>query len=82
MKIKLTCGLVGLALVFGSALAVGKSQIRDIILETYPGARITEIERETYKGKKVFEVDFQHGGEKLEAILSLDGDFIKVGIDD
>ncbi|MCP4471658.1 MAG: PepSY domain-containing protein [Gammaproteobacteria bacterium] len=81
MMIKLTCGLVGLALVFGSAHAVGKSQIRDIILEAYPGARITEIERETYKGKKIFEVDFQHGGEKLEAILSLDGDFIKVDID-
>ena len=69
-------------LVCGSALAVGKSEIRDIILEAYPGAKITEIERETHKGQKVFEVDFQHGGEKLEAILTLEGDFIKVCIDD
>lgn len=82
MMIKLCCGLVGLVLVCGSALAVGKSEIRDIILDAYPGAKITEIERETHKGQKVFEVDFQHGGEKLEAILTLDGDFIKVGIDD
>jgi uncharacterized membrane protein YkoI len=82
MMTKLCCGLVGLVLVCGSALAVGKTQIRDIILEAYPGARITEIERETYRGQKIFEVDFQHGGEKLEAILSLDGEFIKVGIDD
>ena len=82
MMIKLYWGLMGLVLVCGSALAVGKSEIRDIILEAYPGAKITEIERETHKGQKVFEVDFQHGGEKLEAILTLEGDFIKVGIDD
>ena len=82
MQIKLCWGLVGLVLVCGSAFAIGKSEIRDIILEAYPGAKITEIERETHKGQKVFEVDFQHGGEKLEAILGLDGDFIKVGIDD
>ncbi|MCP4765654.1 MAG: PepSY domain-containing protein [Gammaproteobacteria bacterium] len=82
MQIKLCWGLIGLVLVCGPALAVGKSEIRDIILEAYPGAKITEIERETHKGQKVFEVDFQHGGETLEAILSLEGDFIKVGIDD
>lgn len=81
MMTKLRCGLIGLVLVCGSALAVGKSEIRDIILEAYPGAKITEIERETYKGQKIFEVDFQHGGEKLEAILTLEGDFIKVAID-
>ena len=82
MTTRLCWGLIGLVLVCGPALAVGKSQIRDIILEAYPGARITEIERETYKGQNIFEVDFQHGGEKLEAILTLEGDFIKVGIDD
>jgi uncharacterized membrane protein YkoI len=82
MVTKLSCALVGLALVCGSALAVGKSEIRDIVLAAYPGAKITEIERETYKGQKIFEVDFQHGGEYLEAILTLDGDFIKVVIDD
>ena len=82
MQIKWGWGLMGLVLVCGSAFAVGKSEIRDIVLEAYPGAKITEIERETHKGQKVFEVDFQHGGEKLEAILTLDGDFIKVAIDD
>ena len=82
MMIKPCCGLIGLVLVCGPVLAIGKSEIRDIVLEAYPGAKITEIERETHKGQKVFEVDFQHGGEKLEAILTLDGDFIKVAIDD
>jgi hypothetical protein len=45
--IKLSCGFIGLVLVCGSALALGKSDIRDIVLEAYPGAKITEIERET-----------------------------------
>jgi hypothetical protein len=82
MVTKFSCVLIGLVLVCGPALAVGKSKIRDIILEAYPGAKITEIERETYKGQKIFEVDFQHGGENLEAILTLEGDFIKVVIND
>jgi uncharacterized membrane protein YkoI len=71
-----------LVLTCGTALAIGKSEVRDIILQNYPGANITEIERETYKGQKIFEVDFQHEGEKLEAIISLEGEIIKVGIDD
>ena len=82
MQNKPCWGLIGLVLTCGSALAIGKSEIRDIIVEAYPGARITEIERETHKGQKVFEVDFQHGGEKLEAILTLEGDFIRVASDD
>ena len=79
---RLLCVLIGLVLICGPALAIGKSDVRDIILKEYPGANITEIERETYRGQKVFEVDFQHGGEALEAILSLDGEFIRVGVDD
>jgi uncharacterized membrane protein YkoI len=71
-----------LILCAGPALAIGKSEARDIILQKYPGANITEIDREIYKGQKIFEVDFQHEGEKLEAIISLDGEIIKVGIDD
>ena len=79
---RLYCVLIGYILLCGPAHAIGKSGIRDIILTEYPGAKITEIERETYRGQKIFEVDFQHEGEKLEAILSLEGEIIKVGIDD
>jgi uncharacterized membrane protein YkoI len=80
--IRFRCAFIVLILFAGPALAIGKSEVRDIILQNYPGAEITEIDRETYKGQKIFEVDFQHDGEKLEAIISLDGEIIKVDIDD
>ena len=74
--------LLGLAVGSGTAMAVGKQDVRQIIESAYPGAEITEIEREYYKGKKIYEVDFRHGGENLEAIIGLDGEIIKVHIDD
>ena len=74
--------LVGLMLYSSLALALGKKEVKNIIKEAYPGARITEIEKETHKGKKVYEVDFKHEGKKLEAIISLEGEIVKVGIDD
>ena len=77
-----TALLSGLLLVCAEAQALGKSEVAAIVEAAYPGAVITEIERETYKGKKIFEVDFEHGGEKLEAIIGLDGEIVKVGIDD
>ncbi len=66
----------------GAAAAIGKQEVRQIIEAAYPGAQITEIERERYKGKKIYEVDFKHGGENLEAIIGLDGEIIKVHVDD
>ncbi len=81
MKTRL-CMLACLALVSTACPALKKSEVRAIIEDAYPGARITEIERETYKGQKIYEVDFKHGGENLEAIISLDGELIKVQIDD
>ncbi len=66
----------------GSAVAIGKQEVRQIIEDAYPGAVITEIERERFKGKKIYEVDFKHDGENLEAIIGLDGEIIKVHIDD
>ena len=69
-------------LVSGACLAIGKAEVRKIIEAAYPGARITEIEKEQYKGRKIYEVDFRHEGQKLEAIIGLDGEIIKVGIDD
>jgi uncharacterized membrane protein YkoI len=74
--------LIGLLLLPGTVFALSKSDVRAIIETAYPGARITEIEKEQYKGQKIYEVDFKHGGENLEAIISLDGEIIKVGIDD
>jgi len=74
--------LIGLLLLPGTIFALSKSDVRAIIEAAYPGARITEIEKEQYKGQKIYEVDFKHGGENLEAIISLDGEIIKVGIDD
>ena len=68
--------------VAGSAAAIGKKDIRAIIEDAFPGAIITEIEKEKYRGKKVYEGDFKHDGKKLEAIISLEGEIIKVGIDD
>ena len=74
--------LIALLLLPGTVFALSKSDVRAIIEAAYPGARITEIEKEQYKGQKIYEVDFKHGGENLEAIISLDGEIIKVGIDD
>jgi len=74
--------LISLALFSGSVAALGKKEVRAIIEEAYPGAKITEIEKEKYQGKKIYEVDFKHDGQKLEAIISLEGEIIKVGIDD
>ena len=73
---------IALVLLSASASAIGKKEVRAIIEEAYPGAKITEIEKEKYKGKKIYEVDFKHEGQKLEAIISLEGEIIKVGIDD
>ncbi len=73
---------IALVLLSASASAIGKKEVRAIIEEAYPGAKITEIEKEKYKGQKIYEVDFKHDGNKLEAIISLDGEIIKVGIDD
>ena len=74
--------LACMVLTAGSAAAIGKKDVRAIIEEAYPVAKITEIEKEKYKGKKIYEVDFKHDGKKLEAIISLEGEIIKVGIDD
>ena len=82
MMTKLSHGLLGLALVFGPALAMDEIGIRNVILQEFPGARIAIVETQIYKGEKVYGVQFQHGGEKFLARLSLDGDFIKVGTED
>ena len=74
--------LACLVLTAGPAAALSKKDVRAIIEEAYPGAKITEIEKEKFKGKKIYEVDFKHDGKKLEAIISLEGEIIKVGIDD
>jgi len=65
-----------------SALALSKQEVRTIIETAYPEARITEIQNETYRGQGIYEVDFRHGGKKLEAIISLEGEIITVHIDD
>lgn len=74
--------LIGLFMLSGSAYGLGMNEVAAIVEAEYPGAVITEIERETYRGKKIFEVDFEYEGEKLEAIIGLDGEIIKVQIDD
>jgi len=79
---KYICIAVGLLLLSGSAFAIGKKEVREIIAEAYPGATITEIEKETYQGKKIYEVDFKHDSQKLEAIISLEGQILKVQSDD
>ena len=71
-----------LVMLCGPASAFGKKDVREIIEAAYPGAKITEIEKETYKGKNIYEVDFKHDGQNLEAIISLDGEIVKVGVDD
>lgn len=74
--------LISLLVFAGPATAIGKSEVKSIIETAYPGAKVTEIEKERYKGQKVWEVDFKHEGENLEAIIGLDGEIIKVQIDD
>jgi len=78
MLIKLCLGLLGLALAFGSAFAMDETEIGNVILLAYPGATIVIIETQIHKGEDIFQVDFHHGGEVLQAILSLDGDFINI----
>jgi uncharacterized membrane protein YkoI len=73
---------IALVLLSASASAIGKKEVKAIIEEAYPGAKITEIKKEKYKGQKIYEVYFKHEGQKLEAIISLEGEIIKVGIDD
>ncbi len=74
--------IIAMALFVGPAMALKKSEVKAIVETAYPGAKITEIEKERYKGQKVYEVDFKHDGQNLEAIISLDGEIIKVDIDD
>jgi len=78
-RIIFLAGLIGYTV---PAFAIGKQEVADILLAEYPGASITEIDRETYRGQKIFEIDFEYQGEKLEAIIGLDGKIIKVQIDD
>ena len=73
---------IGLMLISSQCFALSSKKVREIIEAAYPGAKITEIEKEFYRGQKIIEVDFSHKGEKLEAIISLDGEIIKVVIDD
>ncbi len=72
----------GLFALCAPALAIDKAGVKALIEATYPGAKVTEIEKETYRGKRIYEVDFRHDGKALEAIISLDGEIIKVQIDD
>ncbi len=74
--------IAAMALFVSPAMALKKSEVRAIVETAYPGAKITEIEKERYKGQKVYEVDFMHDGQNLEAIISLDGEIIRVDIDD
>ena len=64
------------------AASIGEQDVREIIEEACPGAKITEIEKEKYQCKKIYEVDCKHDGKNLEAIISLEGEIIKVGFDD
>ena len=75
-------GIISLCLIAIPGFALTRAEIKTLILNEYPGARITEIEKEKYKGKKVYEIDFKHEGQKWEAIISRDGEIIKVHIDD
>ncbi|MCG8072745.1 MAG: PepSY domain-containing protein [Candidatus Thiodiazotropha taylori] len=81
MRISITF-FITLAFCSSSVLALSKRDVREIVEEAYPGARITEVEKETYKGERIYEVDFAHDGKKLEAIIDLEGNIIKVDIDD
>ena len=74
--------LLGLSLYSLPSSALTRAEIRAIIEDAYPGARITEIEREIFRGMKIYEIDFKYQGEALEAIISLDGKIIHVEIDD
>ena len=74
--------LICLLLINNSGFAFGKKEVRTLIEEAYPGAKITEIEKEHYKEQKIYEVDFKYDGQNLEAIISLEGKIIKVDIDD
>ena len=80
--IRIITSFVFLILIMASAHALGKKEVRQIVEAAYPGAVITEIEKERYQGRKVFEVDFKHDGEALEAIIDLDGEIVKVQVDD
>ncbi len=73
---------VALCALAAPAQAIDKAEVKALIEATYPGAKVTEIEKETYRGKRIYEVDFRHDGKSLEAIISMDGEIIRVQIDD
>lgn len=73
---------VAMSLPCAPAQAIDKVEVKALIEAAYPGAKVTEIEKETYRGKRIYEVDFKHDGKALEAIVSLDGEIIKVQVDD
>ena len=80
---RLRIAILAAAVAFCAPLqAIDRAGVRALIEAAYPGAKITEIEKETYRGKRIYEVDFKHEGKALEAIISLDGEIIKVQIDD
>ena len=74
--------VLALLLISAPAAAFGKKEVRDLIEREYPGAKVTEVERERFQGRKIWEVDFKHKGKAWEAIISLDGEIVKVHIDD
>lgn len=73
---------IAMLLPCAAAQAIDKLGVKALIEAAYPGAKITEIEKETYRGKRIYEVDFKHDGKALEAIVSLDGEIIRVQVDD
>ena len=81
-SIRCCAAIVALLMTCAPALAIDKAGVKALIEAAYPGAKITEIEKETYRGKRIYEVDFKHDGQALEAIVSLDGEIIKVQVDD
>ncbi|MFT7673122.1 MAG: hypothetical protein ACI845_001532 [Gammaproteobacteria bacterium] len=81
--LKLIWTLTGLLAISGSTVALTQSEMRTKIEDNYPNAVITEIEKERYQGGgEIYEIDFQHEGIALEAIISLEGKLIHVEIDD
>jgi len=66
----------------GAVNAVDQGEIRNIIETAYPGAEIDEIDNAPYQGSRIYEVDFIYEGQKFEALVSPDGEIIKVGLDD
>ncbi len=83
---KKTTLLIAIPLLLGNHLAQANDEAvfarqQAIILEKFPGAEFTEIEKDRHKGKDIYEYEFTFKGKAYEAFLTADDRILRMGLD-